>query len=74
MGAYSGLSVNLAGYGDPQTLAGARVTSEVFPMPQPVIGHLFNPQDDTDSGPATTVLSFGLWPSALTKSYPVVLG
>jgi predicted permease len=75
MGAYAGLSVNLTGYGDPQTLDGARVTSEVFPMlgVQPVIGHLFSPQDDTDSGPATTVLSYGLW-QGLFGGDPGILG
>ncbi len=75
MGAYAGLSVNLTGQGDPQTLDGARVTSEILPMlgVQPVIGRLFSPQDDADSAPDTVLLSYGLWQGSFGGD-PGILG
>jgi hypothetical protein len=59
MGAYTTITVNLTGRGEPQTLDGARTTSDVFPMlgVQPLIGRLFTPQEDTDAGPAAVLLS-----------------
>lgn len=63
MGASRSWSVNLTGQGEPMTLDGASVTCEILPMLgiQPVIGRLFTAQDDRDSAPATTILSYGLW-------------
>jgi predicted permease len=63
MGAYTTITVNLTGRGEPQTLDGARTTSDVFPMlgVQPLIGRLFTPQEDTDAGPAAVLLSYALW-------------
>ena len=75
MGAYTSLSVNLTGMGEPQTLDGSRVTSEVFPLlgAQPVIGRLFSAEEDRDSAPGTVLLSYGLW-QGLFGGDPGVLG
>ncbi len=75
MGAYSSLSVNLTGHGDPQTLDGSHVTSEVFPLlgVQPVIGRLFSAEEDSNSAPGTVLLSYGLW-QGLFGGDPGVLG
>jgi predicted permease len=75
LGAYTSLSVNLTGQGDPQTLDGSRVTAEVLPMPglQPALGRLFNPDDDKESSPATVVLSYSLW-QRLFGGDPGILG
>jgi putative ABC transport system permease protein len=64
MGAYRALLLNLSGgHGDPETIAGASVTSEVLPMlgVPPAVGRLFTEPDDRDSAPATVILSYGLW-------------
>ncbi len=74
-GAYRGLSVNLTGQGDPRTLEGASVTSEVFPIlgVQPVLGRYFSSQEDRDSAPGTVILGYGLW-QGLFGADPNILG
>jgi predicted permease len=74
-GAFRGLSVNLTGQGDPRTLDGASVTSEIFPLlgVQPALGRYFDQRDDSDSAPGTAVLSYGLWQSEFGAD-PNILG
>jgi predicted permease len=75
LGAYTSLSVNLTGQGDPQTLDGSRVTSEVMSVlgVQPFIGRLFHADDDKESSPATVLLSYSVW-QRLFGGDPGILG
>lgn len=63
MGMFRGLSVNLVGQGEPQQIAGASVSGDMFPVlgVKPVLGRVFEAEDDRETAPATMVLSFGLW-------------
>jgi predicted permease len=73
--AYRGLSVNITGQGVPQSLDGAPVTAEVFPLlgVQPALGRFFTADDDRDSAPGTVILGYGLW-QGLFAGDPLVLG
>jgi predicted permease len=75
MGAYRPYSVNLTGQGEPITLDGAALTSEILPMLgiRPAFGRLFTQQDDRDSAPATAILSYGVWQRVFGGD-PAVLG
>ena len=75
MGAFATVSLNLVGTGDPERLAGARVTSEVLSMlgVAPARGRIFAPADDRDGAPATVVLSDSLWRSTFGGD-PDVIG
>ena len=63
MGAYTGLSANLVGAGDPRHLDGARVDADLLPLlgARPAIGRLFDNDDDREGAPGTLLLSYGLW-------------
>jgi predicted permease len=63
MAAYSNVSLNLGGTGNPQRIEGAATTSELFPLlgAQPVMGRLFTADDDRAEGPPVVILSDGLW-------------
>ena len=75
MGAYTSLSVNLTGQGEPQTLDGSRVTADIFPIlgVHPAIGRVFTADDDKDTAPGTVVLSYSLW-QQLFGGDPAILG
>ena len=62
-GAYSSLSVNLAGEGEPERMAGEVMTAEVLPMlgVKPVLGRWFSAEDDRYDAPGTVILSYPLW-------------
>lgn len=63
MGAYTTLSANLAGQGEPRHVELTLVTSEVFEIlgVQPFAGRFVNAEDDRDGAAGTVVLSYGLW-------------
>ena len=63
LGAYSDLSTNLAGDGEPERLTGSVVTSEVFPLlgVKPFLGRWFTAEDDRHGAPGTAILSYSLW-------------
>ncbi len=65
MGAYRGLSVNLNGDGQPRSLVGSSVTSDVFPMlgVKPALGRVFSADDDRAGAAGTAILSDTLWRS-----------
>ena len=76
MGAYRGLSVNLAGgAGEPQRIDGSSLTAEVLPVlrVQPMLGRVFTEQDDRPSSSATVILSYSLWQEQFGGD-PAVLG
>lgn len=63
LGAYRGLSVNLAGEGEPQRLDGESVTGDIFPAlgVSPLLGRAIGPEDDAASAQDVVVLSYALW-------------
>jgi len=62
-GAYTSLSANLAGQGEPERLAYAAVTSEVLPLigVRPVLGRWFSEDEDRQGAAGTVILSYSLW-------------
>ncbi len=62
-GAYAGLSVNLAGEGEPERMTGEVMTAEVLPMlgAKPILGRWFSAEDDRYDAPGTVILSYPLW-------------
>ena len=65
MGAFHGTSVNMVGEGEPERLTGSALTGEVLPIlgVKPVIGRLFEGDDDHAGTDATVIISYGLWKS-----------
>lgn len=63
MGASYDVTYNLTGDGQPERLAGARLTASLWRIlrPQPVRGALFTPPDDEWGRHRVAVLSEGLW-------------
>jgi putative ABC transport system permease protein len=63
MGAYRGLSVNVTGGTEPERIEGASVTGDLLPTlgVEPLLGRVFNQQDDRDGAPGTAVLSYAFW-------------
>jgi putative ABC transport system permease protein len=62
-GAYTDLSANLAGEGEPERLKGAVLTSDVLPLigVRPVIGRWFTADEDRRGVAGTVILSYSLW-------------
>ena len=63
MAAFTTISTNLVGAGEPERLEGAIVTADLFPLlgVQSALGRVFNAADDRGGAPATLLLSAGLW-------------
>jgi predicted permease len=63
LGAYRGLSVNLAGARQPLRLQGAVMTADALAAldVRPLMGRPFTAADDADGAPATVLLSDALW-------------
>ena len=61
--AWSDGQVNLTGDGDPERVAAADVTSNIFSTlgVQPLIGRTFSEKEDVPNGPALVVLGHALW-------------
>jgi putative ABC transport system permease protein len=61
--AWSDGQVNLTGDGDPERVASAGVTANIFSTlgVPPMIGRTFTPQEDLPNGPRLVVLGYGLW-------------
>jgi putative ABC transport system permease protein len=55
--------VNLTGDGEPERVAAASVSSNIFSTlgVSPLIGRTFTPAEDVPNGPDLVVLGFGLW-------------
>ena len=62
-GAYSFLSTNLVGEGEPERMAGSVVTSDLLPMigVKPILGRWFTDQEDEKGAGGTVMLSYSLW-------------
>jgi len=66
MSAYTTISANFVGQGDPKRIGGARVTPEFFRIldARPLFGRTFTDEDARDSAERTTVLSYTMWQTA----------
>lgn len=73
--AYSSLSINMSGQGDPQRLSGANLGADVLRIlgVQPALGRGFTPGDERNGTPDSVILSDSLWRSAFGGD-PNVIG
>jgi hypothetical protein len=65
MGAFTGLAANMVGGTEPRRLDGAATSAEVLRMlgVRPLLGRIFNDEEDELGAPRTVILSYGLWRS-----------
>jgi putative ABC transport system permease protein len=65
MGAFTGLAANMVGGTEPRRLDGAATSAEVLRMlgVRPLLGRIFNDEEDELGAPCTVILSYGLWRS-----------
>jgi putative ABC transport system permease protein len=65
LGSYQPSTYELSGGGDPEQIAGARLTASMFPVlgVSPLMGRAFTQREDDSSAPAVTVLSYQMWHS-----------
>jgi putative ABC transport system permease protein len=63
VGAWDDGQVNLTGNGDPERVAYANVTANLFSVlgTAPLLGRAFTPEEDVPNGPDVVIISFGLW-------------
>jgi len=75
MAAYRGDDFNFTGSGHPEHLQGEYVSASFLPVlgVNPLLGRDFLPQEDQQSGPAVTILTYGFWKQRLAGD-PHVLG
>ena len=66
IGAYTSVSMNLVGGGEPMRIQGASVTEDLLPLlgVTPLFGRLFTPDEDREGALGTVLLSHGLWKDA----------
>jgi predicted permease len=75
MAAFTDISANVVGEGEPQRLEGTATTAGLFSVlgASPALGRDFTAADDREGAPATLVLSHGLWQTRFGGD-PEVLG
>ena len=63
IGAYTQVSMNLLGGGEPLRIQGASVTANLLPLlgVGPFLGRLFTTDEDLEGASGTVILSHGLW-------------
>ena len=63
VGAWSDGQVNLTGDGEPERVASAAVTANLFSVlgVAPLKGRVFTTQEDAANGPRVVILGYGLW-------------
>ena len=63
VGAWGEGQVNLTGDGEPERLAAAQVTANLFAVlgSSPIKGRVFTPEEDVPNGPNVVILGYGLW-------------
>ncbi|HUK19366.1 MAG TPA: ABC transporter permease [Bryobacteraceae bacterium] len=63
MEAFTSMSHNLVGRGEPERVEGEHITTGLFPMlgAQPILGRGFSAEDERDGAPRTLVLGYTLW-------------
>jgi predicted permease len=74
LGAYSEMSANLAGEGEPERLTGGVLTADVLPLlgVKPLAGRWFTAEDDRRGAPITVILSYPLWQARFGGSTAVL--
>lgn len=75
VGAWRGEQLNLTGAGMPERLTAAAVDHQLFDLlgVEPILGRIFDGDDDRAGGALTTVLGYGLWQRRFGGD-PAVLG
>jgi predicted permease len=75
MGAFTTLSVNLVGRGEPERVEGVLASADLLPAlgVQPALGRSFTAADDRPGAPATLILTHRFWQTAFAGD-PSVLG
>ena len=63
IGAFSYVSANLVGEGEPQRADGIRVTADLLPVlgVRPVLGRMFTAEDDAAGATPSMMLTYGFW-------------
>ncbi|HSL20468.1 MAG TPA: ABC transporter permease [Vicinamibacterales bacterium] len=63
VGAWADRQVNVTGDGEPERVAAAQVTANLFETleARPALGRPFTAEEDTPNGPRVAVISFDLW-------------
>jgi putative ABC transport system permease protein len=63
MAIYRGTRRTITGRGEPDTVIGGRISSDVFPILgiAPILGHAFTADDDRAGGPPSVILSESTW-------------
>jgi predicted permease len=74
LGAFRGDNFNLTGIGDPERLATNMVSAPFFPVlrVKPIVGRLFNEQDDRMGGAPVALITEGLWKRKFGGSQEIV--
>jgi predicted permease len=74
MGAFSGISYNLAGKDVPERMAGGKVNYDLFPVlgVQPVLGRGFAAQEDHPGAGGFVILSHALWQTRFESSNSIL--
>ncbi len=72
--AFNNFSATFAGTGDPQQIAGAKVTASLFPMlgARTVAGQLFSAENEQPGNDQVVVLSFGFWQRQFGKDTKLI--
>lgn len=75
MAAFTAVSHNLVGQGEPERVETEHVSAGLFPLlgAQPLMGRLFTAEEDQPDAPRTLVLGYGLWQAAFGGD-PGVIG
>src|SRR5215510_9658506 len=63
MGVFGSIPASLTGSGEPERVAGMRVSATLLPISgaAPLIGRVFLPEEDRPGGAKVVILSHGLW-------------
>jgi len=74
MAAFTSVSHNLVGQGEPERIEAEHVTADLFPMlgSQPLAGRVFTAEEDRPDAPRTLVLGYGLWQAAFAGDVGVI--
>jgi putative ABC transport system permease protein len=74
MGAYSGVSYNLAGKDVPERIAGGKVNYDLFPVlgVQPALGRSFSAEEDRPGAGGFVILSHAMWQTRFESSTSIL--
>src|SRR4030095_13104717 len=75
LAAYSGVSLNLVGVGEPERIIGSSATANLFDVlgVDPLMGRVFTPDEEQIGQHRVAVLSYGLWQRRFGKD-PNIIG